>query len=39
MIIAGEFYIGALPAVIIYAFYIIGDFIAIPFSNILKVDK
>jgi len=36
MIISGEFYIGAVPAVAIYILYIIGDIIAIPFSNVLK---
>ncbi len=34
MIISGEFYIGALPAVAIYILYIVGDIIAIPFSNV-----
>jgi hypothetical protein len=36
MIISGEFYLGALPAVSIYILYVIGDIIAIPFSNILE---
>lgn len=36
MIISGEFYIGAVPAVAIYILYIVGDIIAIPFSNIFE---
>ena len=36
MIISEEFYIGVMPAVVIYILYIIGDIIAIPFSNILE---
>jgi len=35
MIISDEFYTGVMPAVVIYILYIMGDIIAIPFSNIL----
>ena len=36
MLISGEFYMGAIPAIAIYIIYIIGDLIAIPFSNIFQ---
>ncbi len=36
MLISGEFSIDYIPAVAIYLTFIVGDFIAVPFSNILE---
>jgi len=36
MLVSGKLYTGAIPAVAIYIVYIIGDLIAIPFSNIFQ---